>query len=79
MQTTSFIKTIPVQDLDSKVHIFNIEVFKSNENNIRGYIAKTLTGKEIATKFFMDYKTAIEVTAAFRKLIRDNRINLNRL
>jgi hypothetical protein len=78
MQTTNYIRTITIQDLDTKQNIFKIELYNTNENNIRGYIAKTLHGSEFCRKFYMDYKSIIEVTAAFRKHIRDNKINLNR-
>jgi len=75
----NFIKTIKVMDLDTKEHIFNIGMWTTNENHYRYYIAATLSGKEINKRVYMEHVTIIEVTAAFRKHIRNNRINLNRL
>jgi len=69
-------RTIEVKNLDNGNHVFNIEVYNTNENHVRGYRAVNLKGGEIATKYYMEHVTIIEVTAAFRKLIREqNRLN----
>jgi hypothetical protein len=75
MMTTNQIKSVKVFDLDTKKHQFNIEVYNSNENHIRGYVAKKLDGTQIGnTRFFMLHKTITEVSAEFKKYIRQNNV-----
>jgi len=74
---TKYIKTVKVEDIDTGEHLFNLEVWKSSENNVRAYVGVTLKGVEFSTRFFMEHKTIAEVRYAFKKEIREKVIKLD--
>jgi len=75
-QVTEVIRDIPQYDLETNEHIFNIRVFKTNQQNVRAYRATKLNGTEIGTKYFLDDRKICEVKAAFLKDCRQKGISL---
>ncbi|MCL2311495.1 MAG: hypothetical protein FWC41_03235 [Firmicutes bacterium] len=76
MHLDTFKKVINIFNVDTKENDLDIEKWTANENDIYGYVCKDKKGNVIGTKFFMEHVKIPVVVSSFRKIIRDNRIQL---